>query len=311
MHPSIRYIVNPIAGQGAGKLIYPQIEHMMHEHSAVAEIISTQYPGHAIELSRKAATQNYEAVIAVGGDGTSNEVLNGLMQAYAQGYKTTKMGIIGIGRGNDFAFGHGIPVGLTQGFEVIMQGKSRSADVGLIRGGDYPEGRYFGNGIGIGFDAVVGFEALKLTHLHGFMNYIVAAMRTIFLFYNAPLVRIEYDDQVITQASLMISIMNGRRMGGGFMMAPDAETDDGLLDFCIAGQMSRLRIMMMIPRFIKGTQAKSPLIKTGRANKIKVLALEGTLPTHADGETICTAGNELEVEIIKQPIKILTRNAWS
>lgn len=311
MHPSIRYIVNPIAGQGAGKLIYPQIEHMMQEHSAVAEIISTQYPGHAIELSRKAATQNYEAVIAVGGDGTSNEVLNGLMQAYAQGYKTTKMGIIGIGRGNDFAFGHGIPVGLTQGFEVIVQGKSRSADVGLIRGGDYPEGRYFGNGIGIGFDAVVGFEALKLTHLHGFMNYIVAAMRTIFLFYNAPLVRIEYDDQVITQASLMISIMNGRRMGGGFMMAPDAETDDGLLDFCIAGQMSRLTIMMMIPRFIKGTQAKSPLIKTGRANKIKVLALEGTLPTHADGETICTAGNELEVEIIKQPIKILTRNAWS
>lgn len=309
METNVRYILNPIAGQGAGKLVLPQIERMVHDFSSAAEIISTQYPGHAIELAEEAACHNYEAVIAVGGDGTSNEVLNGLMQAFAKGNNSTKMGIIGIGRGNDFAYGHGIPAGLQQGFDVIMQGKSRSMDVGLIRGGNYPQGRYFGNGIGIGFDAVVGFEALKLTHLHGFLNYIVAAMRTIFLFFNAPLVRIEYDNQMITQPSLMISIMNGKRMGGGFVMAPEAYTDDGLLDLCIAGQMSRLMIFMMIPRFMKGTQAKSPLIKTGRAEKVKVVALEGTLPAHADGETICTAGNELEVEIIKQPIKIITGSA--
>jgi len=301
-----RYIVNPIAGQGAGRLAFPQIERMVHNYPDEVEVLNTQHPGHAIDLSREAALKNYEAVIAVGGDGTSNEVLNGLMQAYAQGYNTTKMGIIGIGRGNDFAYGHGIPAGLQQGFEVIRQGKSRRMDVGLIRGGDYPQGRYFGNGMGIGFDAVVGFEAVKLTHLHGFMNYIVAAMRTIFLFFNAPLVRIEYDDQVIMQPSLMISIMNGKRMGGGFVMAPEAYTDDGLLDLCIAGQMSRLMILMMIPRFMKGTQAKSSLIKTGRAEKVKVIALEGTLPAHADGETICTAGNELAVEIIQRPLKIIT-----
>jgi diacylglycerol kinase (ATP) len=309
MESSVRYIVNPIAGQGAGKLAFPQIERLVHEYSGKAEIINTQYPGHAIELAKEAADQNYEAVVAVGGDGTSNEVLNGLMQSYEHGNNSTKMGIIGIGRGNDFAYGHGIPVGLQKGFEAIMHGKYRSMDVGLIRGGNYPQGRYFGNGIGIGFDAVVGFEALKLTHLHGFMNYIVAAIRTIFLFFNAPLVQIEYDDQTITQPSLMISIMNGRRMGGGFVMAPEAYTDDGLLDLCIAGQMSRFKIFMMIPRFMKGTQAKSPLIKTGRAEKVKVIALMGTLPAHADGETICTAGNELEVEIIKKPIKIITGNA--
>jgi diacylglycerol kinase (ATP) len=306
MEFTTRYVVNPIAGQGAGKVALPEIERLVRSLSADAEIISTQYVGHAIELAREAAIRGYNSVIAVGGDGTSNEVVNGLMQSYSQGYDKTKMGIIGIGRGNDFAFGHGIPAGLQQGFDVVKQGNSRSMDVGLIKGGNFPEGRYFGNGIGIGFDAVVGFEALKLTHLHGFLNYIVAALRTIFLFFNAPLIRIEFDDQQITQPSLMVSIMNGTRMGGGFMMAPEASTDDGLLDLCIASQMSRLMILLMIPRFIKGSQATSPLIKTGRTQKVKVVSIQGTLPAHADGETVCTAGTELSVEIIKQPLSIIS-----
>jgi diacylglycerol kinase family enzyme len=95
-------------------------------------------------------------------------------------------------------------------------------------------------------------------------------------------------------------------MGGGFMMAPDSRIDDGLLDLCIAGQLSRIGILTMIPRFMKGTQATQPQIKTGRAAKINVVALEGVLPAHADGETICTAGRELKVEIIKQPLEILS-----
>jgi YegS/Rv2252/BmrU family lipid kinase len=302
----IKFIINPIAGQGAGKLALPEIERMVRENSMECEIVSTEYAGHAIDLARDAATSGLVTVVAVGGDGTANEVLNGLMQACSQGYRNTKMGIIGIGRGNDFAYGFGIPPGLLNGFQVIKQGKHRFMDIGQVVGGDYPQGRYFGNGIGIGFDAVVGFEAMKLTHLHGFLNYIVAALRTIFLFFNAPLVRIEFDDKVITQPSLMVSIMNGRRMGGGFMMAPDATTDDGLFNLCIVGQLSRIGILTMIPRFMKGTQSTQPKITTGQASKINVVALEGVLPVHADGETICTAGKELRVEIIKQPIEILT-----
>jgi diacylglycerol kinase (ATP) len=252
----------------------------------------------------EAAVDGMEIVVAVGGDGTANEVLNGLMQAWNQGHRNTRMGIIGIGRGNDFAYCFGIPPGLQAGFRVVQNGKYRLMDVGYIVGGDYPHGRYFGNGVGIGFDAVVGFEALKLTHLHGFLNYIVAALRTIFLFFNAPLVRIEYDEKVITQPSLMVSIMNGRRMGGGFMMAPEAHPDDGLLDLCIAGQLSRIGILTMIPRFMKGTQATRSQITTGRAANIHVVAINGSLPAHADGETICTAGSELRVEIVKQPLEI-------
>lgn len=306
MGKKIKFIINPIAGQGAGELACPEIERLVRENLIDCEIVCTKHAGDAIDLARKAAINGFDTVVAVGGDGTSNEVLNGLMQARNQGFSNSKMGIIGIGRGNDFAYAFGIPPGLHNGFQAVQQGNHRFMDVGQIIGGDYPQGRYFGNGVGIGFDAVVGFEAMKLTHLHGFLNYIVAALRTIFLFFNAPLVQIEIDEKVITQPSLMISIMNGRRMGGGFMMAPKARTDDGLLDICMVGQLSRIGILTMIPRFMKGTQATQPKVKTGIASKIHVVALKGVLPVHADGETICTAGSELRVEIIKQPLEIIT-----
>jgi diacylglycerol kinase (ATP) len=128
-------------------------------------------------------------VVAVGGDGTANEVLNGLVRARQAGCGSAALGLIPVGRGNDFAYGVGIGGGLEVAFQGLAGGQSRWIDVGLVVGGDYPHGRYFGNGVGIGFDAVVGFEALKLKRLHGFPSYIVAALKTIFLYFNAPTVR--------------------------------------------------------------------------------------------------------------------------
>jgi len=299
------FIVNPTAGRGAGKLALPEIDRLSKSLNLEYEIICTEYPKHAIDLAQQAAAGSASYVISVGGDGTSNEVLNGLMRAYNQDFRDFTMGIIGVGRGNDFAFGFNIPAGIQAGFEIIQRNQARLVDVGFIKGGDYPQGRYFGNGVGIGFDAVVGFEAAKLTHLHGFINYVVAALKTIFLYFHAPTLRIEYDNQALDQPALMVSIMNGRRMGGGFMMAPEAHTDDGLLDLCIAGQVSRFGILKLIPKFMNGTQASHPQVKTGNATNIHVLAMDGVLPTHADGETICVAGKELMIELIQQPIKIL------
>jgi len=309
MEKSCKFIVNPIAGRGMGALVLPDIERMAKGSRTKYEIVCTERPQHAIELAREASVYGWDNVIAVGGDGTSNEVLNGLMQAWNAGRGKATMGLIGVGRGNDFAFGFGIPAGLEAGFQIIQQNQSGLMDIGYVIGGLFPQGRYFGNGVGIGFDAVVGFEALKLTHLHGFLNYVVAALRTIFLYFHAPLLCIEYDGVTITQPSLMVSIMNGRRMGGGFMMAPHSLPDDGLLDLCIAAQLSRLGILALIPRFMNGSQASHKAIRIGRAQKVHVTALDGVLPAHADGETLCTDGHELSIELIKQPIKILTGHA--
>lgn len=271
------------------------------------DIVRTDKPWHAVELTKQAIIDGYDVVVAAGGDGTANEVLNGLMQAKQNGIGSGVLGIISIGRGNDFAYGVGIPIGVEDGCKLLADGYRRSIDVGRVQGGLYPLGRYFGNGVGIGFDAVVGFESLKMKRLHGFPSYVVGALKTIFLFFHAPLVNIEYNNQTITMPSLLVSIMNGRRMGGGFLMAPEAEIDDGLFDLCIAGQVSRARIFYLILHFMRGTQANQEAITTGRTGNITVTAVEGVLPAHADGETLCVEGKKLSLELFPRQIEVISQ----
>jgi YegS/Rv2252/BmrU family lipid kinase len=306
-----KIIVNPTSGRGTAEEAIPDLERFLREHNMEFDLVLTERPEHAVELAKQAALDGFDIVVVAGGDGTANEVLNGLMLAKQAGAEDVAMGVIAIGRGNDFAFGVNVPPGLEEGCQVLMENFRTSMDVGLVTGGLYPEGRYFGNGVGIGFDAVVGFEALKMTRLHGFLSYIVAAVKTVFLYYQAPLVRIEFDGQTMEKHTLMISIMNGRRMGGGFMMAPEAGIDDGLLDLCIAEQVSKARIFTLIPRFMAGTQASQPAIQTDRTRSIVVTALEGSLPAHADGETLCTEGEQLNVEILPRQIEIICQKADS
>ena len=306
-----KIIVNPTSGRGTAEEAVPDLERFLRERNMDFDLVLTERPEHAGELAKQAALDGFDVVVVAGGDGTANEVLNGLMLAKQAGADGVAMGVIAIGRGNDFAFGVNVPPGLEDGFRVLEEDFRTNMDVGLVTGGLYPEGRYFGNGVGIGFDAVVGFEALKMTRLQGFLSYIVAAVKTIFLYYQAPLVRIEFDGQTMDKYTLMVSIMNGRRMGGGFMMAPDADIDDGLLDLCIAEQVSKARIFALIPRFMAGTQASQPSIQTGRTRSIVVTALEGSLPAHADGETLCTEGQQLKMEILPRQIEIICQKADS
>ncbi len=308
--PKYKIIVNPTAGRGAGEQSIPHVKRILNEYDLDFDLVRTERPWHGAELAQEAVAAEYDVVVAVGGDGTANEVLNGLMRAKRVGESASRregcaMGILCVGRGNDFAYGMGIPADLEGGCRALAQDHRRTVDVGRVIGGLYPQGRYFGNGVGIGFDAVVGFEAVKMTHLTGFPSYIVAVLKTVFLYYKAPLTKIEYDGQTITQPSLMISIMNGQRMGGGFFMAPQGQPNDGLFDLCIAREVSRARIFGLIPHFMRGTQVTREPVTMGQAQKVIVTAVEGVLPAHADGETLCTEGQRLELELLPSQIEII------
>ncbi|MCJ7551753.1 MAG: diacylglycerol kinase family lipid kinase [Anaerolineae bacterium] len=309
-----RIIVNPTAGRGEAELAVPRIERLLRDQGLDYELIRTERPWHAAELAQEAAETGIDVVVAVGGDGTANEVINGLMQI-PQEQRTCALSVLCLGGGNDFAFGAGIPADLEEGVRVLAEGYRRTIDVGHVVGGDYPHGRYFGNGIGVGFDAVVGFVAAKLKRLHGFAGYIVATLKTVFIYYPAPMVTLEYEDAVTGEhqtrrlPALMVSVMNGRRMGGGFMMAPDGSPSDGLFDLCIARQVSRLGVFGLVPHFLRGTQATQEAITTGRTSRLIVSAAEETLPAHADGETLCTAGRKLEISLIPQQIHVICREA--
>lgn len=300
----VKVIVNPISGLGAGEKAIPDIQEKLDALGVSYDLVRTEKPWHAAELAERAVMDGYEIIASAGGDGTSNEVLNGIMAAKAKG-KSATMAALTVGRGNDFAFGVNIAHDLDTDCKLLAEGHSKTIDVGFVRGGLFPDGRYFGNGVGIGFDAVVGFEALKMKRLSGFLCYLVAALKTIFLYFHAPLVRLEYNGEKLELPALMVSIMNGRRMGGGFMMAPFAQVDDGLLNLCIAKEVSRLKIFGLIGRFTKGDQETHKAIMTAQTKSIRVTALEGVLPAHADGETLCIEGKELFVELKSGQLDII------
>lgn len=260
---------------------------------------------HAVELAKDAALSGYKRIVAAGGDGTVNEVINGILQAEMEAANQAALGVLCIGRGNDFADGVGIPYELEDACKLLVEDKRRSIDIGRVVGGLHPEGHYFGNCVGVGFDAVATIEVAKLPRLGGFLSYLIAVMKTIFLYYRGPMIKIVYDDHILTQPSLLVSIMNGRRLGGGFWMAPKAEPDDGYFDLCIAHQVSRSRILTLIPHFLRGTQSTQEEIKTGQATYISITALEGVLPTQSDGEIISVDGQSLEIELLPGRLEVI------
>jgi YegS/Rv2252/BmrU family lipid kinase len=305
MTKSYKIILNPIAGHGNGIKALPQIEQLFSQHGVSFDLQQTEHPGHGIDLTRQAVKEGYEVIVAAGGDGTVNEVINGLMLSKPEGIPVPAMGVLCVGRGNDFAGSMGIPTDLEVGFEALLARNLRSVDVGRVVGGKYPEGRYFGNCVGVGFDAITTIEVSKLPRWGGYLSFMAAVLKTVFLYNKAPMAKIEFDGSVITQRSLLISIMNGRRLGGGFIMAPDSIPDDGAFDLCIAEQMSSFEVIKMIPHFTRGDQATQPTIKTGRAAKISITAQDGPLPAQTDGEIICVDGSRLEVEALPRQIEII------
>ena len=300
-------IVNPTSGRGFAGRSLPLMEAELKKYKIEYDIVMTERPWHAADLAEKGARDGYEAVIIASGDGTANEVLNGLMRARKAGFTKTAMGQIAVGTGNDFAFGMNIPGGVEIGCKILAENYRRKMDVGVVRGGDYPDGRYFGNGVGIGFDAATGFVAAKIRWTRGLLLYLIAAIETIFVYYKAPTVRLVYEGKELTQPSLMISIMNGRRMGGGFFFAPKGDPGDGWFDMCLARSASQLRIFGLIPYFMKGTQATQPEVKLDRCRKVVATAISGTMPVHCVGETVCFEGKELEIELLPAQIEFITQ----
>ena len=302
-------IVNPISGRGYAEKMIPEIEAGMRNYNLEYELVRTERPWHAAEIAEEAARNGYDVIVLASGDGTANEAINGLMRARAAGFDRSAFSILPVGTGNDMAYGLGMRGTLEEGIVALAQNQRTRIDIGFVKGGDYPEGRYFVNGIGIGFDAVVGFVAVKIRWARGLLAYLIAVIQTVFIYYKAPTVEINYNDISYTMTSLMISIMNGQRMGGGFYMAPQGDPSDGHFDLCMVSHAGRARIFGLVPYFLKGTQASQPEITTGRTHQISIKALKGTLPVHCDGETLCESGQELSVEIIPAALEIVTTSA--
>jgi len=299
-------ILNPIAGKGNAIKKLPIIKQFFKDNNLNYEIHITESIGHAIVLAEELCKNPQTAVIAAGGDGTTNEVINGLMHAKNKNTGFTPVfGVLAIGRGNDFAFGAGVPATIEGCLKALIEGDIKAMDVGLIKGGDYPAGRYFGNGIGVGFDTIVGLEAAKMKHIHGAAAYMIGALKTLITYPAAPEIEMDINGEIDVYTPALVSIMNGRRMGGAFFMAPDGKNNDGLLNLCMTQQGTRLKLLQTMFHYTKGTQEQLDNTKTALISSITLKATKGGMAVHADGETICEKGKLLEISCIPDALNII------
>lgn len=296
-------ILNPWADRGRAIRVKDDLEAWGMKHGKV-DVVLTQSPGHAAILARTAAEAGYDRVGIAGGDGTVHEVINGLMGLPAADQPA--VGLIPIGSGNDYAFGAGLLTPPRAAIDRLFHGEVRTMDLAKIvdsRG----QQRHVCNGIGIGFDAAIAIATSKIKHLHGFAAYFVAALQTIVLHYERPHFDVRFDDEAVNQPALMLAVGVGPRIGGGFLLTPDATFDDGLLDSCLVDSVGRLTMLRMMPRVMKGTHITADIVQIRRSRTIE-LRSDLPLPVHLDGEIFATAEDrvhELTIGTVPSALSII------
>ncbi|MFN8178101.1 MAG: diacylglycerol kinase family protein [bacterium] len=287
------WIVNPSAGRGRGARVAADLRGRLAARSLDGDIVQTSGPWDAVRLAREAAERGAPLAVAVGGDGTAHEVVNGLA-----GTETT-FGLVPVGSGNDLALALGVPSTVDAALDVIAARRERRIDLGR-----FDDDRYFANSLGLGFEAQVTIESRKVRGLSGFAIYLWAVVRALAKL-RCPDLRLVVDGQEIVGRRLLVCIGNGPRVGGGFLLTPDATNADGLLDLCIVDAMGRLRVLRTLPKAISGTHVSLPVIRMMRGRTIEIESKEG-FPFHADGEVIDVARRRLRIEVRAAMLKVLS-----
>ena len=299
MLPKIKLILNPICNHGRSLQSAADLRPLLAGQDA--DWGGTEYPGHAIELARLAGEQGYGLVVALGGDGTVHEVVNGLMQVAPE--KRPALGIIPIGSGNDFAHILAIPPDPGLALRSALNGASRPLDIASVQD---ENGRleYFNNTIGIGFDAVVNIYTRRITRIHGFMMYFIALIQTIFRSFDAIDLHVETDQESWDLNTLMLALGNGPREGGGFLVTPAARYDDGILNYVTIRKISRLMMLRLVPEVMNGTHGRFKVVQMGTCRKMSVVSRQ-PLYVHCDGEVYAGFGTDIrKLRIELQPAAI-------
>lgn len=234
-------------------------------------------------------------VAAAGGDGTVHEVANGLLLAQRS---NVRFGIFPIGSANDYAYS------VTQ--HAKGTAGSHAVDVGRVRS---PDGRakFFVCCLGLGLNGAVTMESRQITRLQGMLLYGMATLRAVWRHHDCPRMRIALDDAPPCEAeTLMFSTLIGKREGG-FVLAPDAELDDGWFDYVHAGNLSRWQVLRFLPRVaLFGPPRNDPRIRLGRCRRV-YLTSPKALTVHLDGEFLCVPHDnvrELEIDLLPKALNV-------
>ena len=303
MPRKVKIILNPMADMGKAWTVANDLRPIIAEYGN-ADWSGTVYPTHATELAKQASEQGYDMVIAIGGDGTVHEVINGLMQIPEK--QRPILGVVQVGSGNDFAHSIGVPMQSDHALAHALNGEPSTVDIGLMTD-ENGRKEYFDNTVVVGFDAVVTIRSHKLPVVRGFLMYLTAVIQTILLNHEPAKMQLQADGESWEQTNLMVTVCNGPREGGGFLVAPEAKNDDGFLHYVMISKCSRPMMFRLIPEVMNGTHGRFDLVKMGACRKF---SLDSELPVyiHADGEIYTSFGSnlhKLDFEILPAALRVV------
>ncbi len=294
----IKIIVNPYAGRWKAKAAVPEIERACRKSGLDYDLVLTDEPGHGIALAREAVRDGFSPIVAAGGDGSISEVVNGLLQAADEsGDAPVPLGVIPLGSADDFADSLGLAKEVEAACRVIQGGRTRLLDVGRVNG------RYFDNNAAVGLEPQVTIAQAAMKRLKGTPRYVWAALKTILTFTPWEM-RLSWDSGEYAGPVTLVSVGNNRRTGGAFVMTPQAEPDDGLLDFIFARATGRLRLLRLLPLTFDGRHVEQPEVMYHRTTRLTV-ECEPPTPVHADGELFDLAATRIEFTVIPRRLPVL------
>ena len=299
-------IVNPVAGSGRGLNDIPQISRLLRNDDIRHDAVFTEHKHHATELTVTAANQGYRRIIVIGGDGTLNEVVNGLFIQKAVEPCEILLAVIAVGTGNDWVRTFGIPQHYSEAIRAIREERSFLQDVGTVTYTEshYTQTRYMANVAGLGFDAHVisTFNHLKMKGYKGGWMYLYSILKSYFR-YKSSGARIWVDDEVVFN-DLMFSLAIGicKYNGGGVQQLPNALADDGLLDLTIIRPVHWWHIVFRLKKLFNGDIYQIGHVIHAQGRKVKIEAAP-SIQLETDGELM--GGTPVEVNIRQRAIRVV------
>lgn len=290
-------LFNPVAGGGRSRRLGARAVTLLADHGLLVETVTSRGPGHLADAAAAAAQQGRQRLIALGGDGTVSEVARGLLGVPGA---TTALGIVPLGTGNDFVKSAGLPRHWRDACRGLAAGCApRRMDAGKVNG------HWFINGAGFGFDAAIARATLRYKWLPGPLGYGAGLLDALQSGAGRPVCTLRWDGGVDRRPVTLVAACNGQYAGGLFRLAPGAALDDGLLDVIWADALSRLQLLRLAPRVIRGTHERRAVIHRARTARLEIRS-EVPLPAQADGELLGTDLVHLSIELAPGALNLWT-----
>ncbi len=287
-------VVNPVAGRGRTVRGWPRVRTRLAEAGWELEEVRSQSPGHAAELVQDLARTGFDVVLAVGGDGTANEVANGLARAGA--LEHVQLGLVPLGTANDFAACLGIPQDLEAAAGVLLRARPRRVDLGRVND------RWFVNVAGVGFDAEVArWVNQRSKVVRGTAMYVAGIFRTLARYQPAEL-EVWLDGVPWNARAFLVAVGNSPAYAGGVRMCPDARPDDGQLEVVRIGDIRKVEVFWILPLLYAGRHLTHPKVARAAAQEVVVDARR-PLAVHGDGEPVGTTPARFRVQ--PQALRVL------